>query len=78
VICIEQTSITPQFILKVGVLMNEELNERWGQLCQLSLVEPDSERFMKLVEEVHLMLDVRHAEITALRRGEKSDYVLIL
>jgi hypothetical protein len=52
--------------------VNEQLNERWHQVCQLSVSEPDSEKFLKLVAEVNVLLDARNAEITALRRSPTS------
>jgi hypothetical protein len=49
--------------------VNEQLNERWYQTCLLAVAEPDSEKFMKLVTEVSLLLDEKDAETTALRRN---------
>jgi hypothetical protein len=50
--------------------MNNRLNELWYQICQLSIVEPDSEQFLRLVAEANLLLDIRNAEVNTLRLGE--------
>ncbi len=52
--------------------MNEQLNERWYQVCQLAVSEPDSEEFLKLVAEVNVLLDERNTEMTALHRRPTS------
>jgi hypothetical protein len=45
--------------------VNEQMNERWYQVCQQAVAEPDSDKFFKLVEEVNLLLDARDAQMTA-------------
>jgi hypothetical protein len=57
--------------------MNEQLNERWYRGYQLAVAEPDSEKSLKLVAEVNLMLDARDSEITALRRRPTEREVTI-
>ena len=49
--------------------MNEQINERWYQMCQLAVAEPDSEKFMKLVTEVNLLLDEKEVKTAAIRRS---------
>jgi len=52
--------------------VNEPLNERWSQICQLAAVEPNSKKLKILVDEVNFLLDLRDAALTAARRGPTS------
>jgi hypothetical protein len=47
--------------------MQEQANERWYQLCQLAAVELDSEKLMKLVAEVNLLLEAKEVALTSMR-----------
>jgi hypothetical protein len=53
----------------VNEQLSEQLNQRWCQLCQLAVVEPGSEKLMKLVREVNLLFDARDASLTAAQGG---------
>jgi hypothetical protein len=52
--------------------LSEQLNERWSQLCQLAVVEPDSAKLVKVAAEVHLLLDARDAALAAVRRQREA------
>jgi len=53
----------------VNEQLNEQLNQRWSQLCQLAVVELGSEKLMKLVTEVNLLFDARDASLTVAEGG---------
>jgi len=53
----------------VNEQLSEQLNERWSELCRLAVVEPGSEKLLKLAAEVNRLLDVRDAALTAARGG---------
>lgn len=51
--------------------MNDQMNERWQQLCQLAAVEPDSNKLSKLIAEVNFLLDTRDdVALAAARRSQ--------
>jgi hypothetical protein len=49
----------------------EQENQRWYQLCQLAVVEPDPEQLMELVTEVNRLLEAKES---APSRSTRHDF----
>jgi hypothetical protein len=49
--------------------MEGKTEERWFQLCQLASVEQDSERLIKLAEEIAKLLEEREERLKEKRSG---------
>lgn len=50
-------------------------NDRWRELCQAIVEEPDSNRLMELVTKLNRVLEERETEVSRLRNngGPSSD-----
>lgn len=49
--------------------MDQEKKERWIRLCELASKEQDSEKLLRLVEEINRLLDEKNQTL----RTEKDD-----